>query len=226
MLKIINLMLIKFNIESVCIGTSTAGGFMVVRNDKLRWIGGSLALANLAMFLIWGWGTLFFLGLVFGSVLFAAGWWADEIDLTNELPLLVSLLGVVIIFGSYFFFVFANLEDVTEGFKRFVGALILLVIVEITVHSLVAAEDSGGNPDERDRAIQRAASRWGYGVMVAGIWLVVGQLVLGMFVEQAWINSYFGAYLIANLLFLVFVVAELVTIAARLLYYRRGVIGV
>ena len=33
---------------------------MVVRNDKLRWIGGLLALANLAMFLIWGWGTLFF----------------------------------------------------------------------------------------------------------------------------------------------------------------------
>ena len=225
MLKIINLMLIKFNIESVFIGISTAGDFMVVRNDKLRWIGGSLALANLAMFLIWGWGTLFFLGLVFGSVLFAAGWWADEIDLTNELPLLVSLLGVVIIFGSYFFFVFANLEDVTEGFKRFVGAVILLVIIEITVHSLIASQGCRGDSDERDRAIQRAASRWGYGVMAIGIWLVIGQLVLGMVFEQAWINTYFSGYLIANALFLVFVVGELVSIVARLLYYRRGFIG-
>ena len=94
LLKIINLMLKIIYIQSIRIRTSTAGDLMVVRNDRLRWIGGSLALANLAMFLIWGWGTLFFLGLVFGGVLFAAGWWAEEIDLTNELPLVVSLIGV------------------------------------------------------------------------------------------------------------------------------------
>ena len=195
---------------------------MVVRNDKLRWAGGSLVVVNLAMFLVWGWATLFLLGLVFGSVLFAAGWWADEIDLTNELPLLVSLLGVVIMFGSYFFYVFANLEDLTGGFQRFLGAVALLVIVEITLHSLIAAQRADGHTDERDRAIQRAASRWGYGVMAVGVWLVIGQLVLGMIFEQAWINSYFSSYLLANVLFLVFVVSELVNISARLFYYRRG----
>ncbi len=195
---------------------------MVVRNDKLRWAGGSLVVVNLAMFLVWGWATLFLLGLVFGSVLLAAGWWADEIDLTNELPLLVSLLGVVIMFGSYFFYVFANLEDPTGGFQRFLGAVALLVIVEITLHSLIAAQRADGHTDERDRAIQRAASRWGYGVMAVGIWLVIGQLVLGMIFEQAWINSYFSIYLLANVLFLVFVVSELVNISARLFYYRRG----
>ena len=195
---------------------------MVVRNDKLRWAGGSLVLVNLAMFLVWGWATLFLLGLVFGSVLFAAGWWADEIDLTNELPLLVSLLGVVIMFGSYFLYVFANLEDLTGGFQRFLGAVILLVIIEITVHSLIAAQRAEGHADERDRGIQRAGSRWGYGVMAVGIWLVIGQLVLGMIFQQAWINIYFSSYLLANVLFLVFVVSELVSISARLLYYRRG----
>ena len=195
---------------------------MVVRNDKLRWAGGSLVVVNLAMFLVWGWATLFLLGLVFGSVLLAAGWWADEIDLTNELPLLVSLLGVVIMFGSYFFYVFANLEDPTGGFQRFLGAVALLVIVEITLHSLIAAQRADGHTDERDRAIQRAASRWGYAVMAVGIWLVIGQLVLGMIFEQAWINSYFSIYLLANVLFLVFVVSELVNISARLFYYRRG----
>ena len=195
---------------------------MVVRNDKLRWAGGSLVVVNLAMFLVWGWATLFLLGLVLGSVLLAAGWWADEIDLTNELPLLVSLLGVVIMFGSYFFYVFANLEDPTGGFQRFLGAVALLVIVEITLHSLIAAQRADGHTDERDRAIQRAASRWGYGVMAVGIWLVIGQLVLGMIFEQAWINSYFSSYLLANVLFLVFVVSELVNISARLFYYRRG----
>ena len=195
---------------------------MVVRNDKLRWAGGSLVVVNLAMFLVWGWATLFLLGLVFGSVLLAAGWWADEIDLTNELPLLVSLLGVVIMFGSYFFYVFANLEDLTGGFQRFLGAVALLVIVEITLHSLIAAQRADGHTDERDRAIQRAASRWGYGVMAVGIWLVIGQLVLGMIFQQAWINSYFSSYLLANVLFLVFVVSELVNISAQLFYYRRG----
>lgn len=195
---------------------------MLVRNDTLRWLGGSLVLVNLTMFLVWGWAAVFLLGLGFGCVLFAAGWWADEIDLTNELPLLVSLLGVVIMFSSYFVYVFANLEDITGGLQRFLGAAIALVIVEIIVHSLAAAQRAEGRYDERDKAIQRAASRWGYGVMAVGIWLVIGQLALGMIFQQAWINSYFSGYLLANVLFMVFIVSELVNITSRLLYYRRG----
>ena len=195
---------------------------MLVRNDTLRWLGGSLVLVNLTMFLVWGWAAVFVLGLGFGCVLFAAGWWADEIDLTNELPLLVSLLGVVIMFSSYFVYVFANLEDITGGLQRFLGAVIALVIVEIIVHSLAAAQRAEGRYDERDKAIQRAASRWGYGVMAVGIWLVIGQLALGMIFQQAWINSYFSGYLLANVLFMVFIVSELVNITSRLLYYRRG----
>lgn len=195
---------------------------MLVRNDTLRWLGGSLVLVNLTMFLVWGWAAVFLLGLGFGCVLFAAGWWADEIDLTNELPLLVSLLGVVIMFGSYFFYVFAHLKDITGGLQRFLGAVIAWVIVEIIVHSLAAAQRAEGRYDERDKAIQRAASRWGYGVMAVGIWLVIGQLALGMIFQQAWINSYFSGYLLANVLFMVFIVSELVNITSRLLYYRRG----
>ena len=195
---------------------------MLVRNDTLRWLGGSLVLVNLTMFLVWGWAAVFLLGLGFGCVLFAAGWWADEIDLTNELPLLFSLLGVVIMFGSYFFYVFANLKDITGGLQRFLGAVIALVIVEIIVHSLAAAQRAEGRYDERDKAIQRAASRWGYGVMAVGIWLVIGQLALGMIFQQASINSYFSGYLLANVLFMVFIVSELVNITSRLLYYRRG----
>ena len=198
---------------------------MLVRNDTLRWLGGSLVLVNLTMFLVWGWAAVFLLGLGFGCVLFAAGWWADEIDLTNELPLLVSLLGVVIMFSSYFVYVFANLKDITGGLQRFLGAVIALVIVEIIVHSLAAAQRAEGRYDERDKAIQRAASRWGYGVMAVGIWLVIGQLALGMIFQQAWINSYFSTYLLANVLFLVFIVSELVNITSRLLYYRRGLNG-
>ena len=195
---------------------------MLVRNDTLRWLGGSLVLVNLTMFLVWGWAAVFLLGLGFGCVLFAAGWWADEIDLTNELPLLVSLLGVVMMFSSYCVYVFANLEDITGGLQRFLGAVIALVIVEIIVHSLAAAQRAEGRYDERDKAIQRAASRWGYGVMAVGIWLVIGQLALGMIFQQAWINSYFSGYLLANVLFMVFIVSELVNITSRLLYYRRG----
>jgi hypothetical protein len=85
---------------------------MVVGGDKLRWVGGSLLLVNLAMLLVWGWAFLFALGLGFGGVLFAAGWRSDDIDLSNELPLFVLLVGVLSIFGSYFFFVFTNPEDI------------------------------------------------------------------------------------------------------------------
>ena len=192
---------------------------MVVRKDSLLWAGGSLVLVNLAMFLVWGWGTLFLLGLVFGGVLLAAGWWADEIDLSNELPLFVSLVGVLTIFSSYFYFVFTNPGDVLGGLAQFIGAVILIIIIQIVTFPLVAADGSSVEADERDRAIQRAASRWGYGVLVAGIWALVGQSVLGVVFER----DPFSNYLLANLLFLIFIAAELANVLARIFYYRLGI---
>jgi hypothetical protein len=192
---------------------------MVVGGDKLRWVGGSLLLVNLAMLLVWGWAFLFALGLGFGGVLFAAGWRSDDIDLSNELPLFVLLVGVLSIFGSYFFFVFTNPEDIGSGLAQFIGAVILLIIIEVVTYSLVAADGSGVETDERDRAIKRAASRWGYGVLVVGVWVLIGQLVLDVVFER----EALGNYLTANLLFLVFIAAELAELLARLLYYRLGI---
>lgn len=192
---------------------------MVVGGDKLRWVGGSLLLVNLAMLLVWGWAFLFALGLGFGGVLFAAGWRSDDIDLSNELPLFVLLVGVLSIFGSYFFFVFTNPEDIGGGLAQFIGAVILLIIIEVVTYSLVAADGSGVETDERDRAIKRAASRWGYGVLVVGVWVLIGQLVLDVVFER----EALGNYLTANLLFLVFIAAELAELLARLLYYRLGI---
>jgi hypothetical protein len=171
------------------------------------------------MLLIWGWAFLFALGLGFGGVLFAAGWRSDDIDLSNELPLFVLLVGVLSIFGSYFFFVFTNPEDIGGGLAQFIGAVILLIIIEVVTYSLVAADGSGVETDERDRAIKRAASRWGYGVLVVGVWVLIGQLVLDVVFER----EALGNYLTANLLFLVFIAAELAELLARLLYYRLGI---
>lgn len=192
---------------------------MVVRSGTLRWLGSSLVMVNLAMLIYWGWGTLFLLGLGFGCVLCAAGWWADAIDLSTEVPLLVSLIGVLTIFGNYFYFVFTNPDDIRAGLLQFVGAVVLLIIIEVVTYSLVAAGGSGVETDERDRAIKRAASRWGYGVLVAGVWVLIGQLVLDVVFERVVL----GGYLTANLLFLVFIAAELAELLARLMYYRLGI---
>ena len=51
---------------------------MVANKNLLRWVGASFVLVNLVMLIVWGWGTLFLLGLGFGGVVCAAGWWADE----------------------------------------------------------------------------------------------------------------------------------------------------
>jgi hypothetical protein len=47
----------------------------------------------------------------------------------------------------------------------------------------------------------------------------IGQLVLGVVFER----EALGNYLTANLLFLVFIAAELAELLARLLYYRLGI---
>ena len=73
--------------------------------------------------------------------------------------------------------------------------------------------------DERDKSIERAASRWG---ILCWCW-ESGWSSLSWCRAWCWINSYSG-YLLANLLFLIFIVAELANIVARLLYYRRVLI--
>lgn len=192
---------------------------MVVRSGTLRWLGSSLVMVNLAMLIYWGWGTLFLLGLGFGCVLCVAGWWAEAIDLSNEVPLLVSLIGVLTIFGNYFYFVFTNPDDIRAGLLQFVGAVILLIALKVITYSLVAVESSSIDEDERDAAIQRAASRWAYGVLVAGIWVLVGQLVLAIVFDR----DPFSHYLLANLLLLIIIVAELANVLVRLYFYRLGI---
>jgi hypothetical protein len=54
---------------------------------------------------------------------------------------------------------------------------------------------------------------------VVGVWVFIGQLVLGVVFER----EALGNYLTANLLFLVFIAAELAELLARLLYYRLGI---
>ena len=190
---------------------------MVANKNLLRWVGASFVLVNLVMLAVWGWGTLFLLGLGFGGIVCAAGWWADEIDFTNEFPLLVSLIAVLTIFGRYFYFVFTNPDDLAGGLSRFVSA-IFMIVIEVIAHSLVAAQNATADADERDKSIERAASRWGYIVLVAGVWVLIAQLVSRVVLEQAM----YSGYLLANLLFLIFIVAELANIVARLLYYRLG----
>ena len=122
------------------------------------------------------------------------------------------------IFGRYFYFVFTNPDDLAGGLSRFVSAIIFMIVIEVIAHSLVAAQNATADADERDKSIERAASRWGYIVLVAGVWVLIAQLVSRVVLEQAM----YSGYLLANLLFLIFIVAELANIVARLLYYRLG----
>ena len=88
----------------------------------------------------------------------AAGWWANEIDFTNEFPLLVSLIAVLTVFGRYFYFVFTNPDDLIGGLSRFVSAIIFMIAIEVVAHSLVAAQNAAADADERAHRRQRLRS--------------------------------------------------------------------
>lgn len=147
----------------------------------------------------------------------------------KEKSVIASLLVTLLIFGWYFYQVFSNLTLTGNGtlsISDLVGAIVLIVILEIVVQSFISIRNKNSLEDERDKLIELASRRNGYWTLCIGIWVLLFHLLVEG--SGTWFNFYHHliftspSYL-AHLLLLLFVLAEVVSFVSQIYYYRKGI---
>ena len=155
----------------------------------------------------------------------------------KEKSILISLLAVAALYGSYFFDLIAGgalagetdlgLKDMLQSM---VGIVIALVVIHIIFHIVISRDDVEEAEDERDKAVARRASVFGFNVLFVAVLLVLGRvLILGAWAESddptALASTAPDLYDITNLLLAGLVASEIVYYSAQLYFYRRGLSG-
>lgn len=138
----------------------------------------------------------------------------------QEKSLWVSVASVIIIFGYYFIYAFQILFDKSETNKieilgLFIGILIFFIFVQVLFNILIGIFTRGRDTDERDRLIELKSTRIAYFVLAVGIWITISYSLIP-------IESLVNPLILAHILGFCFVVAEIVSYIAQLIYYRRG----
>ena len=143
----------------------------------------------------------------------------------KEKSLLVSLAITVVVFGMYFFTIFSNnlLEsggnlDIWDVIKP----VVLVIILESIMQALLAGRGHEMT-DERDLLIEKTAYKYAYWVLSAGVFLLIVQLLIAGTFDRGDIFSSMGTVGLANVILLLFILAELTSFITQLVYYRRGV---
>lgn len=136
----------------------------------------------------------------------------------QERSLWVTLVGLVIAFGGYFYSAYSTFlptpaaKDVLpHQAGLFIGATVLLVLILVAGHIAIAVLDRRSEPDERDLSIELRAGRGGSFVLATGVFLA---LCTALMTE--------GNAIMAHVLLGFWVMAQGVEIVSRLVLYRRG----
>jgi len=146
----------------------------------------------------------------------------------KEKSILISLLAVAGLYGSYFFDMMTGAPEPSMAamLKSMMGIVIALVIVHIIFHIVISLDDVEASEDERDRVVARRASVIGFNVLFVAVLLVTGRIViLGAWAESDTPQPQPGLFEIANLLLAALVLSEVVYYSAQLFFYRRGIQG-
>jgi hypothetical protein len=135
----------------------------------------------------------------------------------QEKSLWLTFVGLVVVFGFYFWIALAALPmhgpDVMPPHVALVGvAVAVLVITQIAGHVVVAVLDRRTETDERDRLIALVGTRNGAYVLATGVFLALYTAILTE-----------GNFACAHVLLASWVLAQLVEIGSQLFLYRRGV---
>ena len=143
----------------------------------------------------------------------------------KEKSLLVSLAITVVVFGMYFFTIFSN--DLLESGSNLdiwdvIKPVVLVVILESIMQALLAGR---GHEmiDERDLLIEKTAYKYAYWVLSGGVFLLIVQLLIAGTFDRGDIFSSMGTIGLANVILLLFILAELTNFITQLVSYRRGV---
>jgi len=134
---------------------------------------------------------------------------------------LISLLVVGLLYASSLVNLWrADQLHIASTFGLMVGFTILLVLVLVGYHILVAAITGAQDEDERDRLIGWRAGKIGGLVLGFGVISIVGHIVLGGLVDDAFWQT---PAVIANLLLLAVFVSTIVELSVTIWFHRRGV---
>jgi hypothetical protein len=129
----------------------------------------------------------------------------------------ISFLSIFVIFGIYFWHVLeveAGRADPHATGRLFFTLLIVLVVVEVVLHVLVAAQspkEARTPKDERERLIDLKATRIAFFVLLIGALLAIATIHHGADRVE-----------LAHCVLFAVVVAELVRFGGQIVFYRRG----
>jgi hypothetical protein len=131
----------------------------------------------------------------------------------------ISLFSTVLLFGYYYVVALPTLlrqtDDRISIIGHLVGVIILLIIVQVVLHTVVAIynrKEAQEGADERDKLIQLKATRVSYAFLVLGAW---GTILIAFKASSP--------LMLGHLILLFFVLAEIAGYTTRLIHYRRGV---
>ena len=129
-----------------------------------------------------------------------------------------SLLALLVVFGSYFVSVDWLREPEAPDTKldRIVGAVALVVLIEIVYHVLIALKSRAEPKDERDVLIAGRAYRNAYLLLTAGSFISIA-LFLGLTEAQRSGGQPMAA---VDLLLAFVIAAEITKFVTQLIYYR------
>lgn len=136
----------------------------------------------------------------------------------QEKSLWVSLVGLVLAFGGYFYSAFATMlptraaKDVLpQHAGLFIAATLVLVVILVAGHVVMALLDRRTDADERDRSIELRGGKYGSYVLAAGVFLALCTAPVTQ-----------GNAVMAHVLLGSWVLAQGVEIISQLVIYRRG----
>ncbi len=137
-----------------------------------------------------------------------------------------SLVAQIIVAGGYFLDTWREIArgtiDAEAATGRAIGAVVLLVAVEIVYHGLISVHQRREPTDERDRLVAALANRNAYFVLQVGVWTVVGHILIGAAARATPLGPWFSSFATAQLLVLAAIFAETTKSVSQLFYYRRG----
>lgn len=145
---------------------------------------------------------------------------------SKEKEIIVSLIGSILIFGFYSFYVYQNYlvakPELLNDFKFWGTSFLIMIpvaiIAQIIIHivfaiinKIVTNEDMNDMSDERDKLIELKSIQISHWIFVGGFLAAMTTLALGM---QPW--AMFTTLIVSGFL------SAVISGSAKIYFYRRG----
>ncbi|GAC16513.1 hypothetical protein [Aliiglaciecola lipolytica] len=144
----------------------------------------------------------------------------------------ISLVSTICIFGYYFYNIVmlagVPVEEAKDIAKDLlIQAIVLSVLVEIILHTMLAATNHKAaemGADERDKLFEYRGNQVGYTILVVGVVITLGRIITIEY-NPDFADHYSSLQiplLTAHLLMFSFILSEVARFAVTLFNYRRG----